>query len=82
MGHGSQEGLFTAPLGRATNFWEATTGGDIVGSRYYVVPLASSARPSPIPLSFHNGLPKRGIDHDLPEPLVEGVDVRGQGVSL
>ena len=65
----------------ANNFWEATTGGDVAGSGYYVVPSASSARPSPIPPSFHNGSPERGIDRDLAEPLVDGADVRGQGMS-
>ena len=65
----------------ANNFWEATTGGHVAGSGYYVVPSASSARPSPIPPSFHNGSPERGIDRDLAEPLVDGADVRGQGMS-
>ena len=65
----------------ANNFWEAMTGGDVAGSGYYVVPSASSVRPSPIPLSSHNGSPERGMDRDLAEPLVEGVGVRGQGTS-
>ena len=55
----------------ANNFWKATTGRDVAGSGYYVVPSTSSARPSPIPPSFHNGLPERGIGRDLAEPLVE-----------
>lgn len=52
---------------RPNNFWEATTGGDGAGSGYYVVPSASS----PIPPSFQNGSPERGVDRDLAEPLVE-----------